>query len=41
LTTQSQTPLHLAVSLYNAETGAPLSVAGSPFLELGTLASEW
>ena len=41
LAAQSQTPLHLAVSLYNAETGEPLSVAGNPFLELGTLASEW
>ena len=33
----SETPLHLAVSLYDSETGEPLPVAGSPFLELGTL----
>jgi len=39
LADRSTTPLHLAVSLYNADTGEPLSVAGSTFLELGTLRS--
>lgn len=34
---QSETPLHLAVSLYDDETGEPLPVAGGTFLELGTL----
>ena len=39
LTGQSETPLHLAVSLYNAETNEMLSVAGERFLELGVLTS--
>ena len=37
---RSTTPLHLAVSLYDADTGEPVSVAGSTFLELGTLRSD-
>ena len=40
LAAPSSTPLHLAVSLYNADTGEPLPVAGSTFLELGTLRGE-
>jgi len=40
LAARSETPLHLAVSLYDAETGEPLPVAGSTFLELGTLHSD-
>jgi len=37
LTARSETPLHLAVSLYDADTGELLPVAGGTFLELGTL----
>jgi hypothetical protein len=37
LTAWSETPLHLAVSLYDTETGEPLPVAGGTFVELGTL----
>ena len=37
LTARSETPLHLAVSLYDADTGEILPVAGEPFLELGVL----
>jgi len=40
LAAQSKTPLHLAVSLYDTDTGETLPVAGNPFLELGTLSSE-
>ena len=40
LADRSTTPLHLAVSLYDADTGEPVSVAGSAFLELGTLRSD-
>ena len=36
---RSDSPLHLAVSLYDADTGKFLPVAGSTFLELGTLRS--
>ena len=35
---RSETPLHVAVSMYNAETDEPLPVAGGSFLELGVLA---
>jgi len=38
LAERSQTPLHLAVSMYDVETGEPLPVAGGTFLELGVLA---
>jgi hypothetical protein len=41
LTTRSETPLHLAVSLYDAKTGEPLPVAGGTFVELGTLVNGW
>jgi hypothetical protein len=41
LTARSETPLHLAVSLYDTETGEPLPVAGSTFVELGTLVNGW
>ena len=41
LTARSETPLHLAVSLYNADTEEFLPVADSTFLELGTLANGW
>lgn len=34
----SNTPVHLAVSVYDAETGRALPVDGRPFLELGTVA---
>ena len=37
LTARSETPLHLAVSLYDVGTGEPLPVGGGTFLELGTL----
>ena len=37
LAARSETPLHLAVSLYNADTGKPLPVAAGTFLELGIL----
>jgi hypothetical protein len=37
VTERSETPLHLAVSLYNTETDEMLSVAGGSFLELGIL----
>jgi len=40
LSARSTTPLHLAVSLYNADTGELLPVAGSTFLELGTIHSD-
>jgi hypothetical protein len=40
LAAQSATPLHLAVSLYDADTGEPVLVGGSTFLELGTLRSD-
>jgi hypothetical protein len=40
LAAQSATPLHLAVSLYNADTGEPVLVDGDTFLELGTLRSD-
>jgi hypothetical protein len=38
LSARSDTPLHLAISWYDPESGTPLLVAGEPFLELGTLA---
>jgi len=41
LTARSETPLHLAISLYNADTEEFLPVADSTFLELGTLANGW
>lgn len=34
---QSDTPLHLAVSMYDAGNGSPLTVDGQSFVELGTL----
>jgi len=37
LTGQSETPLHLAVFLYDVDTGEALTVADGPFLELGVL----
>ena len=37
LAARSTTPLHLAVSLYDADTGEPVLAGGGPFLELGTL----
>jgi hypothetical protein len=40
LTGRSDTPLHLAVWLYDQETGEPLPVAGGTFLELGPL-DQW
>jgi len=40
LAARSATPLHLAVSLYNADTGEPVLVDGNTFLELGTLRSD-
>jgi hypothetical protein len=40
LAAQSATPLHLAVSLYDADTGEPVLVDGNTFLELGTLRSD-
>ena len=39
LAAPSATPLHLAVSLYNADTGELIPVAGGAFLELGVLHS--
>jgi hypothetical protein len=41
LAARSETPLHLAVSLYDTETGEPLPVAGGTFVELGTLVNGW
>jgi hypothetical protein len=38
LSARSETPLHLAVSWYDTESGAPLLIEGEPFLELGVLA---
>jgi hypothetical protein len=37
ITGKSETPLHVAVSLYDVETGEALPVAGGAFFELGTL----
>jgi 4-amino-4-deoxy-L-arabinose transferase-like glycosyltransferase len=37
LTGRRETPLHLAVSLYDADTGEILPIAGGTFLELGVL----
>jgi hypothetical protein len=41
LAARSETPLHLAVSLYDAETEELLPVGGSTYLELGALANGW
>jgi len=37
LARESATPVHLAVSVYDAATGETLPVGGEPFLELGTV----
>jgi 4-amino-4-deoxy-L-arabinose transferase-like glycosyltransferase len=37
LAEQADTPLHLAVSIYDSDTGETLPIEGAPFIELGTL----
>jgi hypothetical protein len=37
LAEQADTPLHLAVSIYDSDTGEMLPIEGAPFIELGTL----